>query len=201
MWDTDTDQWRHRWGRDSKANNQDDWAVEHKEGKLGEFEDPFIQAKSMKKQRIEENEKKRMANKRRQTVEQNAQLMGSKNSASLVIGSLAPTASSVSKERLERAIQVAQRATRSLGVFDEKRTDAPRDKLLKKKLPTAGEADHASQSKVLKKVMRTAERSEAEYDSQKMANQQIQEHKVKAKRDKVAKEEAVEDAKRKRKLR
>jgi hypothetical protein len=198
VWDEITGQWKYSWGKDG-INKDDDWVIEHKEGSLGNYEDPFIQRKSMKKDRLDAQEKRRQSNKRDAALASAEKVSGSKNSASLVVGSTAPTAGPVSQERLKRAIQMAQRSTRSLGVYDKKREDEPRNKMARKSLPSDSAAEHAQTSKVLKKVVRLAESKE--YDRDKMAHQQMQEERVVAKQKRVAKEEAIDAEKRKRKMR
>lgn len=197
MWDPVTHSWKPTWGKNG-INQQDDWLIEHKEGSLGDFEDPFIQRKSMKKERLEAQEKRRLGNKRAAMLETGAKVTGGKNSASLVVGSMAPTAGPISGERLQRAIQLAQRSTRSLGTYDEKRADEPRNKLARKVLPQNEDAERAQTKKVLKKVVRLSESKE--YDADKMAHQQMQEERVVAKKKRVAKQDAIDTEKRRKKM-
>lgn len=198
VWDEASQSWKYTWGRKSIANDEE-WLMEHKEGALGKFEDPFLQKKSQKRERIENNEKKRLANKRSAQIAASAEVSGGRNSASLVVGSAAPTAGPVSEERLKRAIQMAQRSTRSLGVYDEKRADEPRNKLSRKVLPQSSAAEKEQTTKVLKKVVRQHEATK-EYDGDKMAFQQIQEERTVAKAKRVARTEAHEAEKRRKKM-
>lgn len=148
---------------------------------------------------MEKQEKRRLANKRSASLTQAAESVGSKNTASLVVGTAGPTAGPVSQERLKRAIQMAQRSTRSLGVFDEKRADEPRNKLARKVLPKDSESERAQTTKIMKKVVRQAAAAK-EYDADKMGNQQLQEQRTREKKTKVARIEAAETAKRQRKM-
>lgn len=198
VWDEVTGTWKYSWGKDG-INKEDDWLIEHKEGSLGKFEDPFIQRKAMKKERLDSQEKRRLANKRNAALQSAEASAGGRNSASLVVGSTAPTAGPVSEERLKRAIQMAQRSTRSLGIHDTKREDEPRNKMARKHLPSDSAAEQAQTTKVLKKVVRQAESTE--YDRDKMTHQQMQDERVVAKKKRVAKEEAIDAEKRKRKMR
>lgn len=197
-WDAETQSWKYTWGRKSAANKED-WLIEHKEGELGDHEDPFIQKKNMKKERIEKNETRRLQNKRRASVAEGVELAGGRNSASLVVGSAAPTGAAISQERLGRAIQLAQRSTRSVGVYDKKREDEPRNKLARKVLPKDSAAEKEQTTKILKKVTRLHEANK-EYDGDKMASQQMQEERVVARKRRDAKTEAVESEKRRRKM-
>lgn len=198
IWDAESQSWKHSWGKKG-INNNSDWLIEHKEGSLGDHEDPFIQRKSMKKDRLEKQEKRRLSNKRAGALEGSSiDAAGGRNSASLVVGSAAPTAGPVSQERLKRAIQMAQRSTRSLGTYDKKREDEPRNKMARKVLPKDAESERAQTTKILKKVTRLADTEE--YDKDKMAHQQLQEHRTVAKRQRTAKEEAREAEKRKKKM-
>lgn len=199
VWDEASQSWKYSWGRKSIANGED-WLIEHKEGSLGDHEDPFIQKKNMKRERIEKNEKRRQSNKRSAQIAASAEVSGGRNSASLVVGSAAPTAGPVSEERLKRAIQMAQRSTRSLGIHDEKRADEPRNKLARKVLPKDSSAEKEQTTKILKKVVRQHEASK-EYDGDKMAYQQMQEERTVAKAKRVARSEAHDAEKRKRKMR
>lgn len=154
----------------------------------------------MKKDRLEKQEKRRLANKRSAALTQAAEAVGGKNAASLVVGNAGPTAGPVSQERLKRAIQMAQRSTRSIGVFDTKRADEPRNKLARKVLPKDASAERAQSTKIMKKVVRQAA-AKQEYDADKMAHTQIREEKNRARVIKDARQEAVDAEKRKRKMR
>lgn len=198
VWDEETQSWKYTFGRKSAANKED-WLIEHKEGEHDKFEDPFLQKKTMKKERIEKNETRRLANKRRAQVAESTEAVGGRNSASLVVGSAAPTAGPISQERLSRAIQISQRSTRSIGVYDTKRADEPRNKLARKVLPKDSAAEKEQNTKILKKVTRLHE-SKKEYDGDKMAYQQMQEERTVAKKRRVAREESVDAEKRRRKM-
>lgn len=198
MWDPETQSWKYTFGRNSIAN-KDEWLIEHKEGgDHDKFEDPFLEKKSMKKERIEKNEQRRLANKRRANLDQNSEMMGGRNAASLVVGSAAPTSGPVSQERLARALQVAQRSTRSVGVYDTKRDDEPRNKMARKVLPKDSASEKEQTTKILKKVTRLHESKE--YDGDKMAHQQLQEERVHARKKRDAKMEAIETEKRRKKM-
>lgn len=112
------------------AKSNEDWVYEHNPEKLGDYEDPFIQRKTEKRLFIEKQKKTELRNKRA-ALRKASKAEFVNDPSSLVIGNMAPT-SQASKERIKRAIKLAQRSTRSMGIFDEKRTDEPSIKKKKK---------------------------------------------------------------------
>lgn len=141
LYDEKTDSYKYRWGKDSLAKSNEDWVYEHNAEKLGDYEDPFIQRKTEKRQFIEKQKKTELRNKR-VSLRNSAKNEFGTDPSSLVVGNMAPT-SQASKDRIKRAIKLAQRSTRSMGVHDQKRTDEPTIRK-KKKYLSSNETDRKS---------------------------------------------------------
>lgn len=169
IWDDNTQSYKYRWGKDSLAKSNEEWVVEHNPNKLGDFEDPFIQKKEEKKLERAKQVKAEIRNKRAAVIARNKSNMGGANPSSMVVGNMSST-STASKDRLKRAIRLAQRSTRSLGVFDTKREDEP--KVQKKKVIPSSVNEKASTRKIVNKVMKDIDRK-SEFDEPKLVNNEI----------------------------
>lgn len=170
IWDEKTQSYKYRWGKDSLAKSNEDWVYDHNPEKLGGYEDPFIQMREEKRLAKEKQKKAEIRNRRTSVIDRTKTEMGGANPSSLVIGSISSTANA-SKERIKRSIRLAQRSTRSLGVFDEKRADEPKPKK-RKVMATSSAHEKEFTKKVVNKVIKDIDRK-GEFDDAKLVNNEI----------------------------
>lgn len=187
VFDEATQTYKLRYGRGG-ANQKEDWLIEEsnkvKDQWQGEYDDPFHKQMGEKKKRISgqlDREKRNIRDAEKQTAKE---LMGSSNAATQSVAAKT-SFQSPSLQRLKRQIQMTQKSTRSLGVFDDKRKDEP---TIKQRRPAKNlgnvankdfSAEKATSLKTMESVMRKKDREQGSINTEKMANQHIRQEQLK----------------------
>lgn len=162
--DETTGEYLPRWGRGSIRKTADDaqWVIEEKEhpadyipaaSDTTSYEDPFQKNKAEKKRQREEQQRRERRNIASRTKE-DARAAFAATSLTAAAGGIR-SSMSMSHARLNRAVKLAQKSTRSMGDFDEHRPDEPAIKKRKKPTKSRSPSDEKTASlKVLDKVIR-----------------------------------------------
>jgi len=130
VWDDTTESYKPRWGMDRVNDPKKTWILPDKPEELARYgaEDPFHLEQIKKKERTTKNTKLKVKNQRRALTVQSASLP-----PTLDITKNAPKRQ---KYSLEKAVELAQKSTASMGRFDKLHPDEPTIKYRSQSLPS-----------------------------------------------------------------
>jgi len=148
MWDPAANEYRARWGRNRAGDPKDEIIKEHKPEELEQYgaEDPFILERMKKKERMQNQKKRELVNRRKAASAEIKHLP-----ATVDITTNAPRRQ---KQSIERAIALAQKSTASIGRFDEKHTDEPVIKRKPKHAPIELAQERKQNLKIVERVLK-----------------------------------------------
>jgi regulator of ribosome biosynthesis len=161
VFDEDTQEYKRRFGYTKKGEEDGkvaaDWVVETKEADWEDTEDPWSKEKRLKKERIAKNEKQQAKNLER--APGNFRAPGAIDLASAVQAapSKRKAKKTAEKHHVELALEVSQRATASMGKFEELRFGETAAKQVRsekrKRTAASGASEKDAAMAILNKVM------------------------------------------------
>jgi len=148
LYDEGTDTYKPRWGKGRINDPKDVWIMPDKPGELERYgvEDPFLLEKVKKKERTEKNKKLQVKNLKRAAAAQQETLP-----PTLDITKNAPRRQ---KYSLERAVELAQLSTASMGKFDKLHRDEPAIKVQSHLLSSSIPKELKETSKIAERVLK-----------------------------------------------
>jgi len=171
--DDNTGEVRPTWGFKRANSNDDEWVVEARASDDPSI-DPFTKKEMDKKARVLKNQKQEKSNKMRAAKADATAL--TLPTPGVALTNDIRTSITDKKMHIDRALQVAQKATISMGKFDKKiEGEAPIKE--KKKYEPLFADEHAKTKKAMDKVLNTTE----DFDVNKAVNVAIQKHRQKRK--------------------
>jgi len=172
VWDDIAKEYRPRWGKDRPLDPKQDWVLPHNPEKLeaAGVEDPFELNTKNKKEKLDKQKTREMKNKRRAS-----QAFEKGTPVTLELQNKTKR----EKHTLERAVTIAQKATASMGKYDEAARDEPKIKHKPRLLP----GNVAKEKEISSKIVDNVLRHQDKMDVEKAANQEItREQKTKKRR-------------------
>lgn len=161
VFEESTGEYLPRWGRGSIKKSAEDaqWVIEEKQRPVGafpqgedQFEDPFQQARAEKKKSKDEQLRRERRNVAARSKAESRDAFAATSLSASTAG--ARLSAGMSQARLSRAVKLVQKATRSMGDFDQHRPDEP-EMRKKRTAKRASSLDEKSTSlKVLDKIVR-----------------------------------------------
>jgi len=148
LYDESTDTYKPRWGMGRINDPKDVWIMPDKPEELERYgvEDPFLLEKVKKRERMEKNKKLQVKNIKRASSAQHETLP-----PTLDITKNAPRRQ---KYSLERAVQLAQLSTASMGKFDKLHRDEPALKVQSHRLSSSVPKELKETSKIAERVLK-----------------------------------------------
>jgi len=148
IYDEETKDYLPRWGRNRANNPLDDIVKADRPAEMQKYgaEDPFILEKMKKQERVQRQKKREDINRRRAVADDAKDLP-----ATVDITTNAPRRQ---KHSIEKALQLAQKSTASLGRFDKLHSDEPAIKRKPKFAPLNPAEEHKHNLKMVERVLK-----------------------------------------------
>jgi len=130
VFDENVGEWKYQYGYKRKNDDKFNWVMDDRPELLKEagVEDPFMLNKKLRKEMVDKQNKRERANKLRVVNKQDKAMVPG------VIG-ISNKGRHEYKD-IERALSFAQKSTGSLGFYDQKMTDEPKNKKKTKSIPS-----------------------------------------------------------------